>query len=71
MPTTKLTSNNVTLAELLGVRLAWAVVDLADELTRAIDLEAEDIGGARPSLTILRELGPAVEAAVEARKKKG
>jgi hypothetical protein len=41
-----------------------AVAQLADELTNAIDLAEEDIGGARPIKTILGELGPAVDAAM-------
>lgn len=40
------------------------VLKLADELTNAIDLAEEDIGGARPIKTILRELGPAVDKAL-------
>lgn len=42
------------------------VLRLADELTSALDNEAEDIGGQRPSGVIVRELGPAVDAANEA-----
>jgi hypothetical protein len=40
------------------------VAQLADELTNAIDLAEEDIGGARPVKDILGELGPAVDAAL-------
>ena len=34
------------------------IAKLASELCTAVDLEAEDIGGSRPSLMILQELGP-------------
>lgn len=45
------------------------ILRLADELTSALDNEAEDIGGQRPSGVIIRELGPAVDAANEAVEK--
>lgn len=51
-------------------KAAEAVVKLADELCNAVDAEAEDIGGHRKSLTILAELGPAVDAAIDAARKK-
>lgn len=39
------------------------VFELANELTNAIDLAAEDIGGHRPIKAILKELGPACDDA--------
>lgn len=42
---------------------AWDVFRLADELTDAIDLATEDIGGHRPIQEILHELGPACDKA--------
>lgn len=42
-------------------RKLLAVAKLADELTNAIDLAEEDIGGARPVQDILADLGPAVD----------
>lgn len=41
---------------------AKRVVAVADELCEAIDLAAEDIGGARPIKEILADLGSAVNA---------
>lgn len=38
--------------------LLRSLYGLADELTDAVDLEAEDVGGSRGSLVILREIGP-------------
>lgn len=38
-----------------------AVAKLAGELCDAVDAEADDIGGHRPSREILGELGPAVD----------
>jgi len=43
---------------------ARKVVKFADELCVAVDKAAEDIGGSRPTLDILRDLGPAVDAAL-------
>jgi hypothetical protein len=34
------------------------IAELASELCNAVDCETEDVGGARPSLVILREIGP-------------
>ena len=34
------------------------IAELASELCNAVDCESEDVGGARPSLVILREIGP-------------
>lgn len=34
------------------------IAKLSTELCIAVDRESEDIGGSRPSLTILQELGP-------------
>ena len=34
------------------------IAELASELCNAVDCESEDVGGTRPSLVILRELGP-------------
>jgi hypothetical protein len=42
------------------------VLRLADELCVSLDNQAEDIGGNRPAGDILKELGPAVDAALEA-----
>lgn len=39
------------------------VLRLADELCDAVDNEADDIGGSRPSLEIVRDLAAAVDAA--------
>lgn len=38
------------------------VYELADELCTAIDCEAEDIGGQRGQMDIVRDLGPATDA---------
>lgn len=38
------------------------VCKLASELCGALDAEAEDVGGNRPSATIVAELGPACDA---------
>lgn len=43
-----------TAAELVYLR---DLAKLASELCTAVDREADDIGGSRPSLTILREIG--------------
>lgn len=43
-----------TAAELVYLR---DLAKLASELCTAIDREADDIGGSRPSLTILRKIG--------------
>lgn len=40
-----------------------SVWKLADELCTSVDCAAEDIGGCRPAMTILQELGPAVDVA--------
>lgn len=40
-----------------------AVWKLADELCTSVDCAGEDIGGCRPAMTILQELGPAVDVA--------
>ncbi len=34
------------------------IAELASELCNAVDCESEDVGGTRPSLVILREIGP-------------
>lgn len=34
------------------------IAKLSTELCIAVDREAEDIGGSRPSVTIIQELGP-------------
>ena len=34
------------------------IAELATELCNAVDCEAEDVGGSRPSRVILREIGP-------------
>ena len=34
------------------------IAELASELCNAVDCESEDVGGARPSLVILQEIGP-------------
>ena len=34
------------------------IAELASELCNAVDCESEDVGGVRPSLVILREVGP-------------
>lgn len=34
------------------------IAELASELCNAVDCESEDVGGVRPSLVILREIGP-------------
>lgn len=39
------------------------VFELASELTNAVDMAAEDIGGHRPIKAILQELGPACDVA--------
>ena len=41
------------------------VVLIADELCVALDNAAEDIGGSRPVDTIIKELGPAVDRALD------
>lgn len=38
------------------------VYQFAAELCEAVDCEAEDIGGPRPSGEVLRDLGPAVQS---------
>ena len=43
-----------TAGELIYLR---DLAKLASELCTAVDREADDIGGSRPSLTILREIG--------------
>lgn len=43
-----------TAAEIIFLR---DLAKLASELCTAVDREADDIGGSRPSLTILREIG--------------
>ncbi len=43
------------------VKALLKVYKLADELTTAIDLLSEDIGGSRDPSEILRELGPACD----------
>ena len=45
------------------IKVLTLVYTLADELTTAVDLAAEDIGGHRAVGDILQELGPAVDAA--------
>jgi len=45
------------------------VLRLADEYTNAVENEAIDVGGYRPSGEILRELGPAVDEANKAVEK--
>lgn len=46
-----------------GERLAdlERLAKLASELCESVDRESEDIGGSRPSLTILKEIGPLVD----------
>ena len=34
------------------------IAELANELCIAVDNEADDIGGSRPSMVILKEIGP-------------
>lgn len=43
--------------------LVEKVLNLVEELCDAVDAEAEDIGGNRGSLTILRDIGPLIAAA--------
>ena len=47
------------------------VFELATELCIAVDCEAEDVGGQRKSMVILRELGPATDTARAALKQTG
>ena len=40
------------------IALLERIAELATELCNSVDCESEDVGGVRPSLTILREIGP-------------
>ena len=58
------TNNEQRLLECLNIVEAYRVVTLADELCTAVDNAGEDIGGSRPIMEILQDLGPAVDAAL-------
>lgn len=47
-------------------RVIARLIAITDEYCTAVDNAADDIGGSRPLIDILGELGPAVDAAMDA-----